>query len=331
MAAENALDASNAAEKLASIIAEIDRIDRDKSAVENLASEKIAAIMAEEERLAEEKSAAERETSEKLAAVMAEEERLAEEKNAAEREASEKMAAVMAEEERLAEEKSAAEREASEKPAAARAEEERLADEERTAAKIIAAEREESARVTAAGVEEMRTESPTAHSSQPTPPPVEYDPSDPFAFMGGSGSGDTSFSAMVSSATPVMFHVDKTMNYVEYSDTKEIVELHRSMNFARITPDGKSPENSSVFICALKKKDEMRVFIPFLLAESGKVLVYVPERQPESSDELAAIISGAVVFTETVGFVMELVTLPDYGEPRDCLIKTIPVLKRVRD
>jgi hypothetical protein len=103
------------------------------------------------------------------------------------------------------------------------------------------------------------------------------------------------------------------------------------MNFARITPDGKFPENSSAYICAIAKNDEMRVFVPFLLTESHKVLVYVPERQPESSDEMDAIINGAIQFTETVGFVMELVRLPDSGNPRDCFIRTIPVLKHACD
>ena len=73
----------------------------------------------------------------------------------------------------------------------------------------------------------------------------------------------------------------------------------------------------------------MRVFVPFLLSESGKVLVYVPERQPENPDELAGITRDAVQFIEAVGFIMDRVTLEGNNQARANIIKKVPVLSRV--
>jgi hypothetical protein len=159
--------------------------------------------------------------------------------------------------------------------------------------------------------------------------PAAYDASDPFAFMGASGTGQTTFSTGASSDTPVMFYVDKTLQAVEYGDPADIVEIYRSMNMARITPDGMSPENSSAFICTLKREGVMRVFVPFLLSESGKVLVYVPERQPENPDELAGITRDAVEFIEAVGFIMDAVSLEGNSQTRTKIIKNVPVLSRI--
>jgi len=101
------------------------------------------------------------------------------------------------------------------------------------------------------------------------------------------------------------------------------------MNMARITPDGMAPENSSAFICTLKRGGVMRVFVPFLLSESGKVLVYVPERQPESLDELAGITRDAVEFIEAVGFIMDAVSLEGNSQARTNIINKVPVLTQI--
>jgi len=159
--------------------------------------------------------------------------------------------------------------------------------------------------------------------------PAAYDESDPFAFMGASGTGQTTFSTGASSDTPVMFYVDKTLQAVEYGDPADIVEIYRSMNMARITPDGSSPENSSAFICKVKRGGVMRVFIPLMLFESGKVLVYVPERQPENPDELAGITRDAVEFIEAVGFIMDAVSLEGNSQARANIIDKVPVLSRI--
>jgi hypothetical protein len=147
--------------------------------------------------------------------------------------------------------------------------------------------------------------------------------------MGGSGDGEISFSSAAPAGTHMMFQVDSSITRIEYRDAMEIVEVHRSLNFARITPDGKFPENSSAFICVIDRNGGKRVYVPFLLTSSGKILVYVPERQPENAEELTAVIGDAVFFTETVGFVMEDLTLPKAGESRNAMIRAIPVLTRV--
>ncbi len=336
-----------AAEKLAAVTAEEDRLAEEKEAAEKEAAARLAAVMAEEDRLAEEKEAAEREAAEKLAVALAEEERLAAEKEAAEKEAAEKLAAAMAEEERLAAEKEAADREAAEKLAAAMAEEERLAaekeaaekeaaerlaavmaEEEKLAAEKEAAEKEAAQKLAAVIAEEERlaTEYSVAKKEQIS---SAYDPADPFAFMetdrtsrGSSANGDAA-------ASPARFSVDKTMKTIDYCDPAEIVEVHRSLNMARITPDGKSPENSCAFIIALKKNGDLRVYVPCLLSESGNILTYVPDRQPENPDDLAAIIQNAVDFIETVGFMMEPVSLSTDPKARASALQFIPVLSLI--
>jgi hypothetical protein len=117
---------------------------------------------------------------------------------------------------------------------------------------------------------------------------------------------------------------------IEYSDPADIVELRRSLNMARITPDGKSPENSCAFILALKKNGDLLVYVPCLLSESGMILTYVPERQPENPVELADIIQDAVDFIETVGFMMEPVSLSTDPQRRAAALQFIPVLSLIQ-
>jgi hypothetical protein len=172
----------------------------------------------------------------------------------------------------------------------------------------------------------------TPKTVQMTAPDQDYDPSDPFAFMGGgAGTGEFSGSAAAPSGMPVMFQVDRSLDRIEYRDSKEIITIHRSLNFARITPDGKFPENSSAFICAMDVGGEKKIYVPFLLTDSGKVLVYVPDRQPKGNDELQSIVAEALFFAETVGFIMEEMSLPKAGESRNSLLTTVPVFKRVSD
>jgi hypothetical protein len=73
----------------------------------------------------------------------------------------------------------------------------------------------------------------------------------------------------------------------------------------------------------------MRVFVPFLLSESGKVLVYVPERQPENPDELAGYTRDAVEFIEAVGFIMDAVSLEGNSQARSNIINKVPVLTQI--
>jgi hypothetical protein len=123
--------------------------------------------------------------------------------------------------------------------------------------------------------------------------------------------------------------MDKNLQIIEYKSPLDIVELHRSMNMARITPDGKSPENSSAFILALNKSGEISVYVPCLLAESGRILMYIPDRQPQSEDDLGTIISAAVDFIEKVGFMMEAVSLPSDTKARAGILKDIPVISQL--
>jgi len=277
------------------------------------ASARFAAATAESERISTEKRAVVDLTVEKLSAIRAEEIRLAAEKSATEREAAEKLALVMAEEERLTAEKYAAEKEAAEKLAAVLAEEE-----------ILAA-------VALAPSPTLPETSETAvlPAFQPKLLSCEFDPNDPFVFLGVVGASHTASSESGSAPTPMLFHVDKTLRMVEYNDPADIIELYTPLNVARVTPDGRNPENSCAFICALGKNDSLRVYLPFLFAESGRILVYVPERQPENQAELSAIIGNAVEYIEAVGFIMDPALLPADGQARAAILDGIPVLSRV--
>ncbi|HLO25439.1 MAG TPA: hypothetical protein VK187_04955, partial [Geobacteraceae bacterium] len=126
----------------------------------------------------------------------------------------------------------------------------------------------------------------------------------------------------------VMFSVVKHEACIELDREESIRELYCSSNMARATMEGYPAQNCSAFLCALERNGIYRVHVAFFMTESDRVLVYSPDRQPETLDECEEVTRAGMGFIETVGFMMDKVEI-DPGEVNLKTLGGIPELRRV--
>ena len=95
-----------------------------------------------------------------------------------------------------------------------------------------------------------------------------------------------------------------------------------------ISPEGHKPQSCGAYICALKRGAAFRVYVAWSLEADRKTLVYSPEKHPSTADECAKAVRDAFAFVETVGFMMDAVSLPANPEKRARALAKVPVLCR---
>jgi hypothetical protein len=309
----------------------------ERHAAEVALAERLAAEEAEAERLAAEKAEAER-----LAAEEAEAKRIADEQAEIERRAAEekalteRLATEKAEMERLAAEKAVAERLAAEE-----AEAKRIADEqaeiERIAVDADPVPYQEPAAVGEPDPFAFLTRADTEPKGKtsihadlvPSQAPTVVDELDPFAFLTTAGPETMEKSGFEPSGPAAVFSPDKSISCVEYEQTDEIVELRSALNMPRINVADEPPQKCGAYICAITRDGATRVYVALHLTESGKALVYLPDSQPTTRPEMFKVINDAMEFAETVGFMMDEVTLHADSSKRSAQLAKIPVLKLV--
>jgi hypothetical protein len=125
---------------------------------------------------------------------------------------------------------------------------------------------------------------------------------------------------------PVQFHLRKEIPSIVYSSPEEIVELHQSLNIARITPDGYVAQNARAYVCAARKSGDYSVDIGILLTDNDHILIYKPEKQPGAGD-FRQVILHAIEFLETAGFLMDPLILGNDTKSRAKMLCKIPVLR----
>ncbi len=160
----------------------------------------------------------------------------------------------------------------------------------------------------------------------PSDEPVAQEAQDPFAFMGAQTTEVSA--AAVAVGPPAVFSLDKSLTAIEFAAAEEIVDLHESLNKARITPEGHQPQNCGAYVCGLLRNGGRRVYVALLLTESGKVLVYAPDKQPETDAVYAKTVRDALDFAETVGFMLGAVELDADMEKRSRVLSGMPVLRQ---
>jgi hypothetical protein len=121
------------------------------------------------------------------------------------------------------------------------------------------------------------------------------------------------------------FHIEKSLNKINYDSKEDIVEAYQSLNSARVTPEGYVAQNSRAYICAVKKSGSVSVFIGLQLTDTDKVLVYVPGKQPKARN-FRKTVQDAIDFLETAGFLMDHMSLGNDSKTRAKIIGKIPVL-----
>ncbi len=123
----------------------------------------------------------------------------------------------------------------------------------------------------------------------------------------------------------VMFHLDSSLTNISYISPDEIIEVHNSLNMARINPEGHKTQNCSAYICVVKNQATLSVFVALYLSESKLTIVYTPNRQPTDQVSQSFIVNEAINFAETVGFMMDRMQLDSESSVRAATISTIPI------
>jgi hypothetical protein len=330
------------AERLAAEEAEAKRIADEQAEIERRAAEekalaeRLATEKAEMERLADEKAVAERLTAEEAEAKRIADEQAEMERKAKEEALTERLATEKAEMKRLVDEKAVAERLAAEE-----AEAKRIADEqaeiERIAVDADPVPYQEPAAVGEPDPFAFLTRADTEPKGKtsihadlvPSQAPTVVDELDPFAFLTTAGPETMEKSGFEPSGPAAVFSPDKSISCVEYEQTDEIVELRSALNMPRINVADEPPQKCGAYICAITRDGATRVYVALHLTESGKALVYLPDSQPTTRPEMFKVINDAMEFAETVGFMMDEVTLHADSSKRSAQLAKIPVLKLV--
>lgn len=147
----------------------------------------------------------------------------------------------------------------------------------------------------------------------------EENASDDFSFGDGADSGSSGGGA---------FRLDPSLSCVEYHDPADVIELHQPLNYVNVSPPGHVPQTCGAYICVLKRRETVRVYVAWSLTADRKTLVYVPEHPPSGEADSTGVVRDAFAFVETVGFMMDRLRLPDDPVKRGKALAAVPVLCR---
>lgn len=124
------------------------------------------------------------------------------------------------------------------------------------------------------------------------------------------------------------FKVAPDLSSIDYSDPAEVLAILYSSNSVQAVPDGGSVKRCKGYVVALKKSAEYRVYLVWLVPESGKVVICTPEQQPADAAECTQMLQDAVSYFEIVGFMMEIEELGDTLRSYNRAIKKVPALRK---
>lgn len=147
----------------------------------------------------------------------------------------------------------------------------------------------------------------------------------PFQDQRGGESND--FFTVAPAGAPVQFSLDKSRSFIEAATPAEIVELYSSLGSKHIAPEGANAEPCDAYIFAIKEGAATNVYVALYLNLSGKGLVYPPEKQPQDQAGYGRTIGDAVVFLESLGFMMDRAELGGVTESRKAALSRVKVLR----
>jgi hypothetical protein len=358
---EAELDGSDISERITALLAEADRLAEEKARVEDTSLTELAELKAKVARLASEKSVAEQAAAAEAEALEAEAQRLITERMESEKMEGERLAHLAAEIERLAKESAAARESVSLKMSRLQAESDILnttkeALENAAAAipdagateKVLKRDKREPIPLLSVDVlsefpdteqsgsvpESKHLESPEAASE--SPPETDHvservDETDPFAFMrSGNVVLDASRGPCVEAAgPPVRFNKDRSIQAIMYSSPEDVLEVHQSLNRTRVAMEDNTTVTCDSYLCVVEENGKPHVYIALYLVDGKQVLVYTPEKQPDTPEEFDKVMRDGMDFIEIVGFMMDVVDLGRDKGGRIKILNRIPVLCQV--
>ncbi|MHC1698168.1 MAG: hypothetical protein AB9919_08985 [Geobacteraceae bacterium] len=348
---------------LAALQEEADQLLAEKSALENTSTDELAMLRAKVTSLAAEKNTVEKNLAREREALHAEAERLAAEKAAAEQAAEKVLKEISAEVARLVEEKTTAETLLEESISTAKIAARKLSDEKAELKARIVQQScllEESITACAGLPEEIpvpdvvpTTKMAGSVSRQAQPSPGKWfsmaaddgdesdcatrvlpasDETDPFAFLQQEGAFEFGIQPKLgrkSSSKPVNFSLDKSKTRVVYQRPEDMMEIYKSLNRTRVAREDNTTVTCDAYVFSVREDGLPRVYIAFYLVDLKEAMVYVPEKQPENEEELAAVMSDGFDFIEIVGFMMDPMDLGDKTGRRIARLEKIPALQRM--
>ncbi|MBE0597447.1 MAG: hypothetical protein IH614_09270, partial [Desulfuromonadales bacterium] len=110
------------------------------------------------------------------------------------------------------------------------------------------------------------------------------------------------------------FHVDWDLTAIPRQRAADLCEIHQSIGFAQLSIEGYPTQYCNAFIVVVKDGEQKRLFMPFRLSSSNRLLVYVPAEQPSSDGVLAKAMKEANRFLQVVGMETERVSLGRKGK-----------------
>lgn len=148
---------------------------------------------------------------------------------------------------------------------------------------------------------------------------------DPFAFMKETGFDSVSLTAALTGPL-TSFIPAPDLDFVEIASTEEVRELYQSINVVEFNPGGNRPQKCHAYICAVGEAPAPTVYLCWRLLKENRNLIYVPEEQPTEPESFAKAMKDAVYYFESIGFMIDRVTIPDDPKKREKAIEKVPVV-----
>jgi hypothetical protein len=165
----------------------------------------------------------------------------------------------------------------------------------------------------------------TAEQEQEVTPPTTVTP---LSAPGGEARESSPFLNPFQLEPGITFAIDKSLACIEMGQEDVIRELYASSNMARMTMDDFPAQNCSAFLCVVETNGNFSLSVAFLLSESMRVLVYRPDKQPETFDDCDGIIREGIGFIETVGLIMDRIEM-DGKKDLEKTMRALPALRRI--
>ncbi|MBI1921560.1 MAG: hypothetical protein HYS23_10845 [Geobacter sp.] len=151
---------------------------------------------------------------------------------------------------------------------------------------------------------------------------------DPFAFMKEAGAEGLSLAtSLLGPLTNFLPAVDK--DFVEYGDPEEVRDIYQSINAVEFNPGGHYPQKCNAYVCAVGSTEAPEVYLVWHLLKEEKILVYVPQQQPQDPESYSKILKDATYYFESIGFMLDQVSLPSDPKKRTKAIEKVPALRRI--
>lgn len=123
------------------------------------------------------------------------------------------------------------------------------------------------------------------------------------------------------------FEYARSVNAVDLPDVMDVLEVHRSLSPSSVAPEGFPSQPCEAYVCGVKGSGAPAVFVALVLQMSAKTLVYLPKRRPSDPAGYRVVVGNAMLFLESIGFMMDQVSLPADRAKREAALKSISLFR----